>query len=58
MVKTTLINCGVRTSKEFDGARAPQGCLYLLAAAERAGFEVDFRDYLIEKRDDTLDPDT
>ena len=58
MVKTTLINCGVRTSKEFDGARAPQGCLYLLAAAERAGFEVDFRDYQIEKRDDPLDPDT
>lgn len=44
-MKTTLINCGVRTSKSFDGARAPQGCLYLLAACEEAGRQVDFRDY-------------
>jgi anaerobic magnesium-protoporphyrin IX monomethyl ester cyclase len=57
-MKITLTNCGVRTSKDFDGARAPQGCLYLLAAAEESGFDVGFRDYQLEKVDDPLNPAT
>jgi sugar phosphate isomerase/epimerase len=53
-MKITLINCGVRTSKEHDGARAPQGCLYLIAAAREAGFEITFRDYQTQKLEDPL----
>ncbi|HEY9434944.1 MAG TPA: radical SAM protein [Blastocatellia bacterium] len=53
-MKITLINCGVKTSKEHDGARAPQGCLYLIAAAREAGFEITFRDYQTQKLEDPL----
>lgn len=52
----TLINCSVKTTKELGGARAPQGCLYLLAAAEEAGYKVNFRDYQLEKLEDFSDP--
>lgn len=55
-MKTTLINCGVRTSTERDGARVPQGCLYLLAATRDAGFHVEFRDYQMHKAKDLLNP--
>ncbi|MBE7423787.1 MAG: B12-binding domain-containing radical SAM protein [Zoogloeaceae bacterium] len=42
----------------MDGARVPQGCLYLLGAAERAGHEVRFRDYQTAKSTDLLDVST
>ncbi|MCF6155880.1 MAG: B12-binding domain-containing radical SAM protein [Candidatus Brocadia sp.] len=53
-MKTTLINCAVKTSTEYDGARVPQGCLYLLSAAKNANFDIKFRDYQLEKLNDPL----
>lgn len=44
-MKATLVNCAVKTSRGQSGNRVPQGCMYLLAAAEEAGLHVDFRDY-------------
>lgn len=55
-MKTTLINCAVKASKKLDGTRVPLGCLYLLAAAREAGFNVRFRDYQLQKLQDPLDP--
>lgn len=54
----TLINCAVRPSRTLRDAYLPQGCLYLLAAAERAGHEVVFRDYQVAEYGDTVDAST
>lgn len=57
MADITLINLNmlyVRYSDSYDRElHLPLGLLYLTSVLEKAGYEVDFRDY---QRDDTADP--
>ncbi|RPI60021.1 MAG: radical SAM protein [Planctomycetaceae bacterium] len=57
----TLINLNMlfmRYSQEIERElHVPLGCLYLTQAMERAGFEVDFRDYQMCPSDEPFDMD-
>ena len=60
MADITLINLNMLFLRHYDGVERerhlPLGSLYLTAALEEAGYEVDFRDYQQHVCDDPFDP--
>ncbi len=61
MADITLVNLNLLFLRHYDGVERerhlPLGSLYLTAALEEAGYEVDFRDYQQHACDDPFDPE-